>query len=132
MPGKFGWLACDGGADAQLAMSVACERGELLVGYLESYHEAMGAVRVRASRRGAGAARELVVDARRADVHESVFRIARLAGLAGDAAEPWWVTFSPVGPSAAAASGAAPPRRAPNATARCHAGKFKLLTLACT
>ena len=52
------------------------------------------------------------------------------AGLAGDAAEPWWVTFSPV--TSAGAPAAAPRRAAPNATARCHAGKFKLLTLACT
>ena len=46
-PGKYGFITCNSRAAdaATLRADIICERGDLLVGYLESYDQRMGAVR---------------------------------------------------------------------------------------
>ena len=46
-PGKFGWVHCDRDRRTQsLTVNVRCKKGDLMIGYLKSYHPAMATMRV--------------------------------------------------------------------------------------
>jgi len=84
--GKNGYISCDGPSSESgdtlgksLAMTVKCELGDLILGYLKSYDRRMGCVEVIARR--PPFLRSIIVDAWDPSVHESVYSMAILPGL---------------------------------------------------
>jgi hypothetical protein len=150
VPGKAGWVTCDSTPNDpvqfgrnRLEAEVTCEQGDLVIGYLESYDPRMGVVRVSALPVEGGSATKnhtLIIDAKKTDFHESVFRTAMLQGLttAGAKASTWRVAIEPVLRSnqteevQSIRSQLKKRRLSDLAPGKCTKNKFKLLMLACT
>ena len=130
VPGKPGWVSCNGAHE--IAFDVVCERGDLVVGFLESYDPRMGAANVTAAQAG-GAVSKVVDGKDLGGSRASIFAMRALTGLAPGAAR---VTVRvlprkrlPDGEPKGCASFLA---TTPTGGVCCLRDKFKLLSLACT
>jgi hypothetical protein len=131
VPGKAGWVTCDGDMNSTLSTDLDCDQGDLLVVYLQSYDPRMGRTRVDAAPLSGGEARSLTLDSWTPDKHHSVTATAALTLSRGR----YRVSLRPL----SRADDAPPPTKlAPcgagflGTRACCHRDKFKLLVLECT
>ena len=130
VPGKPGWVSCNGGHE--IAFDVVCERGDLVVGFLESYDPRMGAANVTAAQAG-GAVSKVVDGKDLGGSRASIFAMRALTGLAPGAARVTVTVLPrkrlPDGEPRGCASFLA---TTPTGGMCCLRDKFKLLSLACT
>jgi hypothetical protein len=131
VPGKAGWVTCDGDVNSTLSADLDCDQGDLLVVYLQSYDRRMGRTQVKATPLSGGEARGLVLDSWTPDKKHSVTATAALTLSRGH----YRISLRPL-PRAGEAS--PPAKLAPcgagflGTRACCSRDKFKLLVLECT
>ena len=131
VPGKAGWVTCDGDVNSTLSADLDCDQGDLLVVYLQSYDRRMGRTQVKATPLSGGEARSLVLDSWTPDKKHSVTATAALTLSRGH----YRISLRPL-PRASEAS--PPAKLAPcgagflGTRACCSRDKFKLLVLECT
>lgn len=131
VPGKAGWVTCDGDVNSTLSADLDCDQGDLLVVYLQSYDRRMGRTQVKATPLSGGEARSLVLDSWTPDKKHSVTATAALTLSRGH----YRISLRPL-PRASEAS--PPAKLAPcgagflGTRACCNRDKFKLLVLECT
>ena len=125
MPGKSGWVTCDGGGT--VSFRVECAAGDVVVGFLQSHDRRMGVANVTVAQ-GAAARSFLVAswDPR----PRSVYATKALTGLAAGGAVVSLRVLDRNQHAGPAGNASCPTFLA--APDCCHRDKFKLLSLACT
>ncbi len=125
VPGKSGWVTCDGGG--ALSFRVDCAAGDVVVGFLQSHDRRMGVANVTVAQ-GAAARSFLVASWDRRP--RSVYATKALTGLAAGGAVVSLRVLDRNQHAGPRGNASCPTFLA--APDCCHRDKFKLLSLACT
>ncbi|KAH8071962.1 hypothetical protein JL721_3866 [Aureococcus anophagefferens] len=125
VPGKSGWVTCDGGGT--VSFRVECAAGDVVVGFLQSHDRRMGVANVTVAQ-GAAVRSFLVASWDRRP--RSVYATKALTGLAAGGAVVSLRVLDGNQRAGPAGNASCPTFLA--APDCCHRDKFKLLSLACT